>query len=202
MRPIFALLAATAIVGCASSAGYSSGTKLPDGETGTINDAGSTDATVPVDTTPQPGDSGSLDAGTSDTGPVDSGLVDTSPVDTGPVDISVPDAVVGPSPTVRISTSKGDMVVELNPAKAPNTVANFLVYVKEGFFDGSDDKGATIFHRVIKGFMIQGGGFTANMQKKATHPPIAIESNNGLSNLRGTIAMARTNNPNSATSQF
>lgn len=99
-------------------------------------------------------------------------------------------------PRVRLVTSLGDIVLELNQAAAPKTVENFLSYVKEGFYNG------TIFHRVIDGFMIQGGGYTQDYQRKATHPPIENEANNGLKNERGTIAMARTNDPNSATSQF
>ncbi len=97
---------------------------------------------------------------------------------------------------VRISTSKGDIVVELNVEKAPITCANFLQYVQDKFYDG------TIFHRVIKGFMIQGGGSTADMRQKAVKSPIINEAKNGLKNDRGTIAMARTNDPDSATSQF
>ena len=97
---------------------------------------------------------------------------------------------------VRLSTTKGDIVVELNAAKAPKTVENFLQYVKEGHYNG------LIFHRVIPNFMIQGGGMTPDMQEKRTHDPIPLESRNGLSNVRGSIAMARTPNPNSATSQF
>ncbi len=99
-------------------------------------------------------------------------------------------------PTVTMETSKGTIVLELYPEKAPKTVANFLSYAKEGFFDG------TIFHRVIPNFMIQGGGFTPDMQQKPTRAPIEIESNNGLHNERGTIAMARTSDPDSATAQF
>jgi len=97
---------------------------------------------------------------------------------------------------VKLETSKGDIVLELNKKAAPVTVANFLTYVKEGFYDG------TIFHRVIPNFMVQGGGFGPDMVQKKTHPPIVNEANNGLKNDRGTIAMARTNNPDSATSQF
>jgi peptidyl-prolyl cis-trans isomerase A (cyclophilin A) len=97
---------------------------------------------------------------------------------------------------VELDTSKGKIVIELDPAKAPNTTKNFLTYVNEGFYTN------TIFHRVIPRFMIQGGGFTADMHQKPTRPPIAIESNNGLKNNRSTIAMARTNDPNSATAQF
>ncbi|MHC4616122.1 MAG: peptidylprolyl isomerase [Planctomycetota bacterium] len=98
--------------------------------------------------------------------------------------------------TVKLETSKGDIIIELDEEAAPATVENFLRYVEEGFYEG------TIFHRVIRNFMIQGGGFTANMVQKQTHPPIVNEASNGLKNLRGTIAMARTPNPNSATSQF
>ena len=97
---------------------------------------------------------------------------------------------------VKFATSAGDIVVELDAEKAPKTVANFLAYVKAGHYNG------TVFHRVIPTFMIQGGGMTPDMKEKPTRPPIALESKNGLSNVRGSIAMARTNDPNSATSQF
>ena len=97
---------------------------------------------------------------------------------------------------VKLQTSMGDIVIELNEKAAPVTVKNFLDYVRSGYYNG------TIFHRVINGFMIQGGGLEANMQKKGTKAPIVNEASNGLKNDRGTIAMARTNNPNSATSQF
>lgn len=100
------------------------------------------------------------------------------------------------NPRVLISTSSGDITVELDKTKAPATTENFLSYVKAGFFDG------TIFHRVIPGFMIQGGGFTADMHQKPASPPIANEADNGLLNNRGTIAMARTPDPHSASSQF
>ena len=100
------------------------------------------------------------------------------------------------NPVVVVSTDSGDIEVELYPEKAPKTVENFLAYANEKFYDG------TVFHRVIKGFMIQGGGMTPDMKQKDTKAPIVSESNNGLKNMRGTIAMARTNDPNSATSQF
>ncbi|MGA8278752.1 MAG: peptidylprolyl isomerase [Rhodanobacteraceae bacterium] len=93
-------------------------------------------------------------------------------------------------------TSLGDITVELYPDKAPKTVDNFLGYVKSGFYDG------TVFHRVIANFMIQGGGFTKTLRQKPTRAPIVNESNNGLSNLVGTLAMARTADPNSASAQF
>ena len=100
------------------------------------------------------------------------------------------------APQVTLETNQGTIVLELYPDKAPATVANFLEYVKAGFYDG------TVFHRVIDGFMIQGGGFTADLAKKDTRAPIKNESENGVSNARGTIAMARTQDPHSATAQF
>jgi len=99
-------------------------------------------------------------------------------------------------PTVAFETSQGRIVLQLDSAKAPDTVANFLEYVRSGFYKG------TIFHRVIPGFMVQGGGFVPDMAQKATRAPIKNEAANGLKNLRGTIAMARTNDPHSATAQF
>lgn len=99
--------------------------------------------------------------------------------------------------TVKMSTSAGDIVIELDAAKAPKTVENFVRYVNEGHYNG------TLFHRVIDGFMIQGGGFDREMNEKApAHPPIPLESRNGLNNRRGTLAMARTMDPNSARAQF
>ncbi|MBD3162531.1 MAG: peptidyl-prolyl cis-trans isomerase [Candidatus Eisenbacteria bacterium] len=100
------------------------------------------------------------------------------------------------NPVVLMETSMGNIKLELYPEKAPKTVENFLGYVEDGFYDG------TIFHRVIKNFMIQGGGFTPDMDQKQTGDPIPLESQSGLKNVRGSIAMARTANPNSATSQF
>jgi cyclophilin family peptidyl-prolyl cis-trans isomerase len=97
---------------------------------------------------------------------------------------------------VKLETNKGNIVIELNEQAAPVTVRNFLGYIEAGFYDG------TIFHRVIPGFMIQGGGFTEQMARKKTRAPIINEAKNGLSNLRGTIAMARTSDPDSATCQF
>jgi peptidyl-prolyl cis-trans isomerase A (cyclophilin A) len=97
---------------------------------------------------------------------------------------------------VRLATSAGDIVIELDAQKAPKTVDNFIQYVKAGHYDG------TVFHRVIDNFMIQGGGMTADMKEKPTRAPIPLESRSGLVNARGTIAMARTGDPNSATAQF
>jgi peptidyl-prolyl cis-trans isomerase A (cyclophilin A) len=98
--------------------------------------------------------------------------------------------------SVRLQTSAGDIVLKLQPDKAPRTVENFLQYVRAGHYDG------TVFHRVIESFMIQGGGFDAQMNQKPTRPPIPLEARNGLNNVRGTVAMARTAVPDSATAQF
>jgi peptidyl-prolyl cis-trans isomerase A (cyclophilin A) len=105
-------------------------------------------------------------------------------------------SVAAQAQRVKLATSVGDIVLELDAAKAPKTVANFLAYVNAGHYDG------TVFHRVIPTFMIQGGGMTADMKEKTTKAPIALESRNGLGNVRGSVAMARTNDPNSATAQF
>ncbi|HVF34913.1 MAG TPA: peptidylprolyl isomerase [Candidatus Saccharimonadia bacterium] len=100
------------------------------------------------------------------------------------------------NPKVALHTTMGDIVIELYPDKAPKSVENFLQYVRDKHYDG------TIFHRVIDGFMVQGGGFTADLKQKPVRAAIANEANNGLSNTLGTVAMARTNDPNSATAQF
>lgn len=100
------------------------------------------------------------------------------------------------SPRVKLETSMGDIVIELDAAKAPKTAANFVDYVKDGFYNG------TVFHRVMDGFMIQGGGFEPGLKQKPTKAPIDNEANNGLKNDKYTIAMARTNDPHSATAQF
>nr|WP_315396042.1 peptidylprolyl isomerase [uncultured Duganella sp.] len=105
-------------------------------------------------------------------------------------------APANPTPQVEIKTTMGDIVVELDREKAPKSVDNFLAYVKSGFYKG------TIFHRVIDGFMIQGGGFDEKLQQKKTNKPVPIESQNGLTNVTYSLAMARMGDPNSATSQF
>ncbi len=98
--------------------------------------------------------------------------------------------------TVKLQTSEGDIRIELNAEKAPRTVANFLQYVKSGHYNG------VLFHRVIRTFMVQTGGYDAKLNQRPTKPPIPLEAGNGLSNVRGSLAMARTGDPNSATSQF
>ena len=100
------------------------------------------------------------------------------------------------APHVLITTTNGDIEIELDPVKAPISTKNFLAYVDKGFYTN------TIFHRVIPGFMVQGGGFTQSMSQKPTEAPIKNEASNGLHNVRGTLSMARTNDPDSATSQF
>jgi peptidyl-prolyl cis-trans isomerase B (cyclophilin B) len=109
---------------------------------------------------------------------------------------AVAPVAAGDNPKVALDTDKGRIVLELYPDKAPKTVKNFLEYVDAGFYDG------TIFHRVIPGFMIQGGGMTVSMKEKPTRPPIKNEADNGVKNQRGTVAMARTQVPDSATAQF
>ena len=110
--------------------------------------------------------------------------------------ISATSTAAEAAPRVRLETSMGNIVLELDREHAPATVDNFLTYVKDGFYDG------TIFHRVIGDFMIQGGGYTADLSRKQTRPPIKNEANNGLKNSRGSIAMARTRDPHSASAQF
>ncbi|UST55594.1 peptidylprolyl isomerase [Comamonadaceae bacterium OTU4NAUVB1] len=110
--------------------------------------------------------------------------------------LATPALAQGTMPRVKLATSAGDIVVELAPDKAPKSVANFLQYVRDKHYDG------TVFHRVIDGFMIQGGGYTADFKEKPTRAPVPLEAGNGLKNERYTVAMARTSNPDSATSQF
>jgi peptidyl-prolyl cis-trans isomerase A (cyclophilin A) len=107
-----------------------------------------------------------------------------------------PATQAAPAPRVLMRTSLGDITIELAPEKAPKSVENFLAYVQAKFYDG------TVFHRVIDNFMVQGGGFGADLAQKPTRAPVVNEADNGLSNLRGTVAMARTNDPDSATAQF
>ena len=119
---------------------------------------------------------------------------------TAPAAVAVPAPEAAPAepagPRVALRTSQGEIVLELDPVKAPKSVENFLQYVKDGHYNG------TIFHRVIDNFMAQGGGFTADLQQKPTRAAIQNEAANGLSNLRGTVAMARTSDPHSAAAQF
>lgn len=126
---------------------------------------------------------------------------DPAPVDTAPT-LWTPPAADETGRYVEFVTSMGTIQLELYLEEAPVTTGNLLVYVDEGFYDGSDGLGATVFHRIEPNFVIQGGGHLADGSKKGTHPPIRNEASNGLSNLRGTVAMARTSDPDSATSQW
>jgi cyclophilin family peptidyl-prolyl cis-trans isomerase len=110
--------------------------------------------------------------------------------------LALTEALAQEAPRVKFVTTAGNFVVELYPDKAPKTVANFLQYVRDKHYDG------TLFHRVIDNFMVQGGGYDSKYQQKPTRPPVVLEASNGLKNEIGTIAMARTSDPNSATSQF
>ena len=123
-------------------------------------------------------------------------LVSAAPAATSSTSTSEGTKAMSTNPRVKLVTNQGDMVITLDAAKAPKTVENFLTYVKEGFYNG------TVFHRVIDGFMIQGGGFEPGMKQKQTHAPIENEANNGLKNDKYTLAMARTSDPHSATAQF
>jgi peptidyl-prolyl cis-trans isomerase A (cyclophilin A) len=118
------------------------------------------------------------------------------PAEAAPAPAPSEPAPISGNPMVEMRTSMGTMKIELYPDKAPKTVENFLQYVRDGFYDG------TVFHRVISGFMIQGGGFTPDMSEKGTRAPIENEAANGLKNVRGSIAMARTGDPHSASAQF
>lgn len=139
-----------------------------------------------------PGDSGEADTDTDADADTDTDADTDADADTG---LSGHVAVV-------MTTTLGTLTLDLDADHAPITTANFLTYVDGGFYDGADGFGATVFHRVVAGFVIQGGGYTADGTAKTTHPPIPLETDVGLSNLRGTLAMARTNLPDSATSQF
>ena len=110
--------------------------------------------------------------------------------------VAMSSATASSNPRVQLETSLGNIVLELDAEKAPKTVENFVQYVKDGHYDG------VVFHRVIPNFMIQGGGYDEKMKERSTRAPIKNEASNGLKNVRGSIAMARTSNPNSATSQF
>jgi cyclophilin family peptidyl-prolyl cis-trans isomerase len=115
---------------------------------------------------------------------------------------SVPDTTETGHVRVEMVTSLGTLELDINGADAPISAANFLSYVDDGFYDGADGSGATVFHRVVQDFVIQGGGYTEDGTEKTTKEAIALETDVGLSNVRGSLAMARTPDPNSATSQF
>lgn len=156
----------------------------PAGSTGSGNDT-ETPAT----------DSGGPSDDTTDPPATDDGTGDTTAADGTTTGLGEPGQVI-------METNLGTMVIELDEEAAPVTSANFLAYVNAGFYDGTDGMGATTFHRVVPGFVIQGGGLTQELGTKTTMDPIVNESGNGLLNTRGTLSMARTADPDSATSQF
>lgn len=177
--------------GCGSTGGTTSG-----------DSTSSTTTTTDAETTTTEGaqtssSSTSLDTSTSTT----ESTTSTGEPDTGDSSSSETTGAAGP-PRVSFETTLGTIVFELDEVAAPITSENFLTYVDGGFFDGTDGNGATIFHRVVPGFVVQGGGLTEDLQTKNTLPPITNESGNGLFNVRGAISMARTMDANSATCQF
>ena len=186
------MLAVLAACACSSSSSSEGGSS---GDTTTT----SSSTTEPATTAPATDASGS----TTSTGVVTSADSSSSSGPSETTDSSSTGGSTGtPTAGIAFETTLGTIVFELDEVAAPITSANFLEYVEGGFFDGTDGNGATIFHRVVPGFVIQGGGFTEALQQKATLPPIDNESGNGLANVRGAISMARTPDPDSATSQF
>jgi peptidyl-prolyl cis-trans isomerase A (cyclophilin A) len=167
-----------------------SGATDPTTSTTTGNESSSTETSTSTESTSSES-STSTESSSSTTGP-DPDSSSSSGESTG---------AAGP-PRVSFETTLGTIVFELDEVAAPITTANFLTYVDGGFFDGTDGNGATIFHRVVPGFVVQGGGLTEDLQTKNTLPPIQNESGNGLTNVRGAISMARTDDPDSATCQF
>ncbi len=161
-----------------------------------------------VDITPPPADDDTPMTPAEDGGVVDPPADETPDDDSAgdPPSDDMPDDVTEPVETgptrVRFETTVGDILIEVEDDDAPITVANFVQYVEDGFYDGGDDLGATIFHRIVPGFVIQGGGFTEDFAQKETRDPIINEADNALSNERGTLSMARTSDPDSGTSQF
>ncbi len=172
--------------------------------TGAADDGGATqmgDATGD-DGGPTDDDGPEQTEGTTGPDPADSGDTGLTDDTTAGDDADGTTTAVAEEGQVVMETTLGTIVIELYPDESPVTVANFLAYVEAGFYDGTDGLSPTVMHRVIPGFVIQGGGLTAELANKATMPPIVNEFGNGPTNLRGTLSMARTNDPDSATSQF
>jgi len=189
--PLFASLGLGLLLACPADE--------PDpAEDGSTGEASSSDTTGDVNGTGAVTDEGSDSVGTGSDDGVD-GTDSTG--ETGEAGSSGTTAAGGP-PQVVVETTLGTIVIELYEEQSPITVENFVTYVEGGFYDGVDGNGATIFHRVIPGFVIQGGGLTEDLEAKATLPAIVNESDNGVQNLRGTLSMARLPEPDTATSQF
>jgi peptidyl-prolyl cis-trans isomerase A (cyclophilin A) len=161
------------------------------------NDTGVSSTGEPSTSSTDPGSSSSSSSSSSETS--SSGVDSSSSTSEG----SSSESSTGPaSLQIQLETTLGVIVLELDDVAAPVTTANFFTYLDGGFFDGTDGNGATIFHRVVPGFVVQGGGLTEALETKTTLPPIINESGNGLANVRGAVAMARTKAADSATSQF
>lgn len=191
------LLPMFAIALCACGDGASS----TDDPTTTMMTTSVGESTTEAPGTESSGTTDPTTSSTSATGTTTDAESSTGAVDTSGTDESTTGPDLDPG-QVAFETTLGTIVFELDDVAAPVTTANFLTYVDGGFFDGTDGNGATIFHRVIPGFVVQGGGLTEALVTKATLPPIVNEFGNGLTNVRGSISMARTNDPDSATSQF
>ena len=197
-RPFIASLILTVpLLACGGDDAEAATTDDPS-TTGTV---GTTTGHLPA-TTSTTGDPDSTETtgGSTESSGTDSETTSTSAQEPDESSDSTTSAVE--TPVVALETTLGEIVLQLDPVAAPITTENFLAYVESGFYDGTDDLGSTIFHRVVPGFVIQGGGLTDTLSGKATMPPIVNESGNGLSNVRGAIAMARTSDPDSARSQF
>lgn len=215
---LLALVLALSGGGCAgddgegSTTGTATQTTSTSGSTSTAMTEATTEASTATTTAGETtGVSGTMTDGTttgepttSTTGEPTTSTTTGEPTTTTTGDTTTTTGTTGDPlhPTVTLETTLGTIVLELDAELAPITTANFLTYVESGFYDGDDNNGATVFHRVVAGFVIQGGGLTATNMQKSTLPPIVNESGNGLQNVYGSIAMARTMNPDSATSQF
>jgi len=184
------ILFALVLVGCGGDDSNDTGVA----QTSTIGDPSTSDADTSADDSGESNGETAVETTMADTTAADTTAADTSDDSTG--------TTGGGATRVQLETTLGDIVIELDEVAAPITTANFLAYVDSGFYDGADGMGPTIFHRIVPGFVIQGGGLTEDLDGKPTMPAIVNEADNGLSNLRGTLAMARTSDPNSATSQF
>jgi cyclophilin family peptidyl-prolyl cis-trans isomerase len=183
------------LAGCPSSDDDGDSAAGSTGDATTTGTPGTDSSPPPESSTgPAPGDSTTAPMMTSDT--TDGGE------SSGSDSTGAGDSTGGAAGLVTLETTLGDIVIELDETAAPITTANFLAYVESGFYDGTDGLEPTVFHRVIPGFVIQGGGLDESLMGKATMPPIVNESGNGLTNQRGFLSMARTADPDSATSQF
>lgn len=192
LAPLLLTMASACGKGGGSGSDETTSSMTTSGEATTTDGAETTSSSTSLDTSTTSESTSSSSGSTTDPNPDSSSSSSSSSESTGS----------SGAPRVSFETTLGTIVFELDEVAAPITSANFLTYVDGGFFDGTDGNGATIFHRVVPGFVVQGGGLTEDLQTKNTLPPIQNESGNGLTNVRGAISMARTKDPNSATCQF